>query len=44
MPTRRSTLAFAATLGALSFTGLAAAQGKYPSTVKLIVAPLAAWT
>ena len=39
MPTRRSTLAFAATLGALSFTGLAAAQGKYPDqTVKLIVA------
>lgn len=39
MPTRRSTLAFAATLGALSFTGLAAAQGKYPDqTVKLVVA------
>ena len=39
MVTRRTTLAFAATLGALSFTGLAAAQGKYPDqTVKLIVA------
>ncbi|MGM9424701.1 Bug family tripartite tricarboxylate transporter substrate binding protein [Hydrogenophaga sp. MI9] len=39
MVTRRTTLACAAAFGALSFTGLAAAQGKYPDqTVKLIVA------
>ncbi|MFP8780494.1 Bug family tripartite tricarboxylate transporter substrate binding protein [Hydrogenophaga sp. RWCD_12] len=39
MVTRRTTLACAAALGALSFSGLSAAQGKYPDqTVKLIVA------
>lgn len=39
MVTRRTTLACVAALGALSFTGLAAAQSKYPDqTVKLIVA------
>ena len=39
MVTRRTTLACVAALGALSFGGLAAAQGKYPDqTVKLIVA------
>ena len=39
MVTRRTTLAFTAAVGALSFTGLAAAQAKYPDqTVKLIVA------
>ena len=39
MPDRRTTLACAAALAALSFSGLSAAQGKYPDqTVKLIVA------
>ena len=39
MPDRRTTLACAAALAALSFSGLSAAQGKYPDqTVKLVVA------